>query len=98
MNDMTWLHEEVLGTIFEIAGVVLSCGILFTIWRLIRGPTLCDRVVALDLLGFLAVGVIALFAIITQRPVLLSVGIVMALVLFLGTAAFAMYLERRARP
>lgn len=98
MNDMTWLHEEVLGAIFGVAGVVLAIGILFTIWRLTRGPTLCDRVVALDLLGFQAVGVIALFAIVTQRPVLLSVGIVMALVLFLATAAFAMYLERRARP
>jgi multicomponent Na+:H+ antiporter subunit F len=52
--------------------------------RLLIGPTLPDRVVALDLMGMFAV--------------LLSVCLVMGLILFLGTAAFALYLERRARP
>ena len=65
--------------------------------RLVRGPTLPDRVVALDLMGVLAVGMIAAYAVATDQPVLLDPATVLALVGFLGTVAFARYLERRGR-
>ena len=90
-NDPThWL--------FITAGAVFGVALLASVWRLIVGPTLPDRVVAVDLIGFLAVGLICVFAIVTQRSALLGVAVVAALILFLGTAAFAIYLDRRARP
>lgn len=66
--------------------------------RLMRGPSLADRVVALDLIAVLAVGIIAVYSIFTDQPMLLRAGIVVALVVFVGTVAFAMYLEKRAKP
>jgi multicomponent Na+:H+ antiporter subunit F len=63
--------------------------------RLVRGPSLPDRVVALDLIGVIAVGVIAAYDILTEQPVLLDAATVVALVAFLGTVAFAQYVERR---
>jgi multicomponent Na+:H+ antiporter subunit F len=63
--------------------------------RLVRGPSLPDRVVALDLIGTLAVGVIAAYDILTEQPILLDAATVVALVAFLGTVAFARYIERR---
>lgn len=77
---------------------MLAIAMIGCLVRLLIGPTLPDRVVALDLLGMFAVAVIAIFAILIGRPVLLSVCLIMGLILFLGTAAFALYLERRARP
>lgn len=77
---------------------LLALAMIGCLVRLLIGPTLPDRVVALDLLGMFAVAVIALFAILIGRPVLLSVCLIMGLILFLGTAAFALFLERRARP
>jgi multicomponent Na+:H+ antiporter subunit F len=65
--------------------------------RLVRGPSLPDRVVALDLIGTLAVGVIAAYDIATEQPVLLDAATVVALIAFLGTVAFARYVERRGR-
>jgi multicomponent Na+:H+ antiporter subunit F len=65
--------------------------------RLVRGPTLPDRVVALDLMGVLAVGMLAAYAVATDQPALLDPAEVLALVGFLGTVAFARYLERRRR-
>ena len=65
--------------------------------RLLRGPTLPDRVVALDLMGVLAVGMLAAYAVATDQPVLLDPAAVLALVGFLGTVAFARYLARRGR-
>ncbi len=90
-NDPThWL--------FLVTGAIFGAALLVSVYRLAIGPSLPDRVVALDLIGFLAVGLICVFAIVTQRSELLGVALVAALILFLGTAAFAIYLDRRARP
>lgn len=81
--------------LFVLAGSVLGLGILASFWRLVRGPSLADRVVALDLAGYLVIGVMVLLSIVTQRESFLFVPVVAAIILFLGTAAFAIYLERR---
>lgn len=63
--------------------------------RLVRGPSLPDRVVALDLIATLCMGMIAVYSIATENAVLLDAAIVLALISFLGTVAFARYLEKR---
>jgi multicomponent Na+:H+ antiporter subunit F len=65
--------------------------------RLIRGPSLPDRVVALDLVVTIAVGILAAYAVIMRDVAILDAGIVAALIAFLGTVAFASYLERGGR-
>jgi multicomponent Na+:H+ antiporter subunit F len=64
--------------------------------RLVRGPSLPDRVVALDLIGTLTVGTIAAYEVFMSQSTLLDAAVVVALVAFLGTVAFARYVERRA--
>jgi len=81
---------------FTLTVLALSIGVCA--WRLMAGPSLPDRVVALDLVATLCVGVIALVAIQMEQPAILVVAIVIALVMFLGTAAFAMYIEKSAKP
>lgn len=78
-----------------IALAMLSVALLLALVRLARGPSLPDRVVALDLMGTLAVGMITVYAMTTQQPVFLDVAIVLALISFLGTVAFARYVEKR---
>ena len=78
-----------------VFGGLLGMGLLASLFRAVRGPTLPDRVVALDLIGFLVVGLLALSAIVTRRHELLIVGLVAGLILFLGTAALAIYIEKR---
>ena len=77
---------------------MFGVALLASVWRLVVGPSLPDRVVAVDLIGFLAVGIICVFSIVPQRSELIGVAVVAALILFLGPAAFAIYLDRRARP
>lgn len=73
---------------------VLGLALLLTLVRLARGPSIADRVVALDLLGTLGISVVAVAALATRNAVYLDVAIVLALLAFLGTVAFAAYLER----
>jgi multicomponent Na+:H+ antiporter subunit F len=63
--------------------------------RLMRGPALPDRVVALDLLSLTGISVTAVYAIATEQALFLDVALVLALLSFLGTVAFAFYIERR---
>lgn len=74
----------------------LTFGLVMSFYRLVRGPTLPDRVVALDLITLISVGVLLVSAIATDQAGLLDVAIVVSLIAFLGTVAFAMYLQRRA--
>lgn len=74
----------------------LSLAIVLSFIRLFRGPSLADRVVALDFMSSLGIGIMAVYAIATDQAILLDVAIIVALISFLGTVAFAYYLERRA--
>lgn len=73
---------------------LLSLAVMLAFVRLARGPSLPDRVIALDLIATLTMGIVAIYAIARNQPTLLDVAIVLALLSFLGTVAFARYLER----
>lgn len=75
---------------------LIGAAIIFAIVRMIRGPAMPDRVVALDLLATLGIGVMAMYAIATDQAVFLDAATVLALIAFLGTVAFAYYLQKRA--
>jgi multicomponent Na+:H+ antiporter subunit F len=77
--------------------VILGLAILLVVFRLLRGPTLPDRVVALDMIATLAAGAIAVYAVREREPVFLFVAVVLALVMFVGTVAFGFYLEKGIR-
>jgi multicomponent Na+:H+ antiporter subunit F len=79
-----------------IALAMFSVAIALAFVRLARGPTLPDRVVALDLISLLAAGLLAVYSRVTEHALLLDVATVLALIAFLGTVAFARYLEKRA--
>jgi multicomponent Na+:H+ antiporter subunit F len=80
----------------NLAYGMLSLGLVLTVYRLLRGPSLPDRVVSLDLTALLVVGFICTYAIGTKQQVFLDVAIVLALIAFVSTVAFAQYVERRA--
>jgi multicomponent Na+:H+ antiporter subunit F len=81
--------------IYLILLSVLMIGIFLALTRLIKGPTIADRVVALVLMSTMGIGVTCIYAINTDQAVLLDVVLVFALLTFLGTIAFAYYLQRR---
>jgi len=73
--------------------LLLSC--FFCLYRILRGPTAPDRIVAIDILGILIVGFCALLGIPTGRSWYIDIGIAWALQSFIVTLALAKYLEGR---
>lgn len=76
--------------------VILSLSFLLTVYRVIKGPTLPDRIVALDMLVGIVIGFIAVIAIKTGFTLYIDIAIALGLVGFLATVAFARFVLSRA--
>lgn len=62
------------------------------LYRIIRGPTIPDRMVGVDIFGILVVGVCAIISILTERSFILDIGIAWIILSFIGTLTLAKYL------
>jgi multicomponent Na+:H+ antiporter subunit F len=76
---------------------ILSISAVLVFIRFLLGPSLSDRVVALDLLITIGIGIISIYSIITNQPTFLDIAMILALIAFLGTVAFSYYLEKRKK-
>ncbi|MGO1520429.1 MAG: monovalent cation/H+ antiporter complex subunit F [Sphingobacterium sp.] len=74
---------------------ILTISVLLVFIRLFKGPTVVDRVVALDLIITIGIGIITVYSIRQEEEVLLDVAIILALIGFLGTIAFSYYIEKQ---
>ncbi len=73
-----------------LAGIAVLCFI-----RVWRGPTMADRMVAVDMFGILVVGITPLLALLYKREFLIDIGLAWIFISFIGTIALAKYLEGR---
>lgn len=87
---------DVLNLTTLIALVLLGLALLISVVRIIIGPTLGDRVLALDLMTVVAMGFVGAIAIRTGRMLYLDIAIALALLGFLATVALARYILSRA--
>ncbi len=81
-------------TIMLVILALMTLSMLLSSIRLVRGPTLADQVVALDLLAVSGIALTSTAAIFYDLESLLDVGILIGLVGFIATAAFATYIEK----
>jgi multicomponent Na+:H+ antiporter subunit F len=82
---------------FNIIFSLLITALFLALVRLIKGPSLPDRVVALDLITLEFIGIIGVFVVAAEQPLFLDAAIALAIISFVGTVAFARYLERRGQ-
>jgi multicomponent Na+:H+ antiporter subunit F len=73
---------------------LLFGAVVLALVRLLRGSSVPDRVVALDLMTIAGIGMIAVYAAATGQSMLLDVVMIVALLSFLGVVAIATYLQR----
>jgi multicomponent Na+:H+ antiporter subunit F len=81
-------------TILNLAVIIIMVAIGLGIFRLVRGPTVVDRVIALDLLTLITIALIVMIALVTSRFIYVDVALVYGLLSFLSVLAVARYLER----
>lgn len=78
---------------FAVAAVAVLATMVLTIYRAIKGPTVYDRILAVNAFGTLAVVLIAVHGFLSGRPEFLDLALVYALINFIGTIAVSKYVE-----
>lgn len=78
----------------DLGFVLIGISIVLAVVRLIRGPGVVDRIVALDLMAGLSIGLTVLLALRYRESAYLNIALCLAFIAFIGTVALARYLER----
>ncbi len=86
---------DLLAISIDVSFVLVMLGVAFAFVRLLKGPSLPDRIVALDMMTVLIVSFCGLYAMLSEDTAFVDVAIVLALVGFLATVALARFVERR---
>ncbi|WNS74784.1 Na(+)/H(+) antiporter subunit F1 [Bacillus sp. DTU_2020_1000418_1_SI_GHA_SEK_038] len=81
-------------TIVKIAVLCIAVAILALLYRVIKGPSIPDRIVALDAIGVNLVAVVALASIFMKTNAFLEIILLIGILSFIGTVAFSKYLEK----
>lgn len=92
---MTEFSNNFLAVCITLAYASLLLAFVIAFVRLAKGPTLADRVVALDLIAILVIGLIAIYTLDSGQKSFLDIAITLALVAFLSTIAFARFIAKR---
>lgn len=80
-------------TIIEVSLVLIAIATVLSMYRVFRGPTTVDRIIAIDIMTTITTGLMVLFSLYYKRAIFLDVALVYAVLAFLGVIAFARYLE-----
>ncbi|MEW9109312.1 Na(+)/H(+) antiporter subunit F1 [Cytobacillus gottheilii] len=81
-------------TVVMISIICIAAAILALTYRVIKGPSTPDRVIALDAIGINLVALIALISIGLDTNAFLEVILLLGILAFIGTVAFSKYLEK----
>jgi len=81
-------------TTMHISLLIISISTILFIYRVVKGPSTPDRVVALDAIGINLVAITAILSVVLKTSAFLEVILLISILAFIGTVAFSKYLER----
>ncbi|QUX93315.1 K+/H+ antiporter subunit F [Marinomonas sp. A3A] len=77
-----------------IVAVCICIALILNLWRLLKGPTLSDRILALDTMYINAIALILLYGIYVESALYFEAALLIAMLGFVSTAALCKYLLR----
>jgi multicomponent Na+:H+ antiporter subunit F len=83
-----------LDAALTIALAIISLSVLGAIYRVLRGPSMPDRVIALDMIGIQLLSIVAIVSVMLRSESYSDIILLIGIVAFLGTVAFSKYIER----
>ncbi|MCM3087692.1 Na(+)/H(+) antiporter subunit F1 [Bhargavaea ginsengi] len=79
---------------FWISLIIIVISMALFVYRLIKGPTAPDRVIALDAMGVTLISVVALLSLLVGTSFYLEIILLLAILSFIGTVAFSKFIEK----
>ena len=85
---------DLLDILIYISLAILLLAMLMMLYRVVKGPTTADRVIALDSIGIALISVVALLSTLLDTTLYFEVILLLSILAFIGTVAFSKFLER----
>lgn len=86
---------DLMNLVISVAMVVVGCAMLLALWRLVRGPTAPDRILALDTLYVATIAEVVLLGMLDETEVYFEIALIIAMLGFFGTVVLSKYVIRR---
>jgi len=88
------IEPEAMITIFMATALLIVVTIILALYRATLGPEVYNRVAAVNVIGTKTIVLLVIIGYIFERPLFFDISLLYALLNFIGTLAFAKYLER----
>jgi len=91
------MTESIINTILYLSLGLLVVALFLVFVRMFKGPTIQDRVVALDLTASIAMGFILIYGAMADKAIYFDIPVIIALISFIGTVAISTYLKQKEK-
>jgi len=81
-------------TLLKVSMFLLTVSIVIALYRVIKGPSLSDRILALDSIGYNVIGIVAILSMVLNSHAYLETILLIGILAFLSTVALCKFLER----
>lgn len=89
------MESTFLNIMLILSFIALLMALVITLYRLMRGPSSSDRIIALDLVASVVMGFILLYSVLVSKEIYVDIAIVISLISFIGTIAISIYLRHK---
>lgn len=89
------ISDGVLDFVVYVCVAAIVSSIVMCLWRVLRGPTLVDRGIASDTIAIQVVALVILLTVVTRSLGLFDAVLIVSILGFVGTVAFAQFIGRR---
>lgn len=89
------MTDTIPDIVIYTAFIFLMMALIITLIRLLKGPTINDRIAAMDLISSIIMGIILVYAVLIQNAVYFDIPLIISLISFIGTIAVSTYLKQK---
>lgn len=89
------MTETIPDIVLYTAFTFLMAAMIITLIRLLKGPSVNDRIAAMDLISSIIMGIILVYALLIQNAIYFDVPVIISLISFIGTIAVSTYLKQK---
>ncbi|SHJ36180.1 multisubunit sodium/proton antiporter, MrpF subunit [Tangfeifania diversioriginum] len=89
------MEDSVSNTVLIIAFSMLLAALVLAFARLLKGPSINDRIAAMDLIAAVVMGFVLVYSVMINKSIYFDIPVIISLISFIGTVAVSTYLKHR---
>lgn len=89
------MEEQISNTVISISFLLLLASLVIAVIRLLKGPSVNDRIAAMDVIASIVMAFIIVYSIFINNAMYFDIPVIISLISFIGTVAISTYLKQK---